>query len=91
MEELYNGQHVTNETIYHSWWENQSFVMLYERNQQIRDQTLLIKQRQINAYVPGMNCTEDWSEGDFIIHFPGMSNEARNSLTDQYLKKVLYD
>lgn len=53
----------------------------------------LVNQRVFNSfkydeYNYGEYPKGNWQDGDFVIHFPGMSNERRTKLMAEYLGKV---
>lgn len=93
LEEVYNGAHITNETIHHVWWENKSFIDLYNASEGVRNRTSLLPQKAINSYpIEHTGCfdaSHKWSEGDFIVHFPGIPDELRAELFAKYLPRVL--
>ncbi len=55
--------------------------------------TKIVGQREFNSfkydeYHYGEYPEGNWQPGDFVIHFPGMSNQRRIPLMKEYLKKV---
>lgn len=94
LEEIYGGPHVTSQVLEDLWWEQRSFISLYNANVDLRNRTLEVPQKTFNAYPPDYGCNEEggtgWSEADFVIHFPGAPDELRENLTAEYLKKVIF-
>ena len=92
LEEAYNGVHVSNNTIDHVWWEQMSFVQMYAASEDVRKRTYVLPQKSFNSYPTQHDCSgksHSWSEGDFIVHFPGHSDEDRMAYFEEYLHKVL--
>ena len=89
LEEVYSGFHVTNETINHVWWEQKSFMDLYQASEKVRSQTMIVTQKSFNSYPGQPGCNGQWTEGDFIVHFPGQGTVEREKHVQDYLGKVL--
>lgn len=89
LEELYNGIHVTNDTINHPWWEQASFIDLYKESEEVRSQIMIVSQKSFNSYAGQSECGGQWTEGDFIVHFPGQGAAERENNIKYYLGKVL--
>ena len=71
----------------HPWWENKAFIDLLEKDSQIRQQTMVVANRQMpfNSYPHH----SDYVEGDFIIHFAGVHDLGRlEQLTTQYYRSL---
>ena len=89
-EEIYSGSHVTNDTIHHSYWEQKSFMDLYETSEDFRSRTLIVSQKLFNSYHNQTECSDgQWTEGDFIVHFPGQIAKERERYIEHYLSRVL--
>ena len=88
LEEIYSGTHVTNDTVYHSYWEQKSFMDLYDTSEGFRSQTMIVSQKLFNSYHNQTECREGlWTRGDFIVHFPGQPAE-RERYVENYLGRV---
>ena len=89
LEEVYSGIHVNNDTINHFWWEQKSFMDLYQVSDKVRSQTMIVSQKSFNSYPGQPGCNGQWTEGDFIVHFPGQGAAERETYMEHYLEKVL--
>ena len=94
LDEIYSGKHVNEATLGHPWWENQSFITVFESSEALRNKTLIVSQKVFNAYPSHYNCSSDgggpWSHGDFAVHLPGTNDEFREKEIPEYLKKIVY-
>lgn len=94
LDEIYGGAHVTSQLLKDVWWEQRSFINLYNASPSLRNRTLEVPQKTFNAYPPSLSCHEEggigWSTADFIVHFPGTPDDARERLTSEFLEKVIY-
>lgn len=92
--EILNKVWSLTEFINHNWWEQAAFRSLYDINfNNLQNITKIINQHDLNSYdynLYGMNYPEgQWSASSFLIHFPGLSNERRIQLINQF--KEQYD
>ena len=94
LDEIYSGKHVDKEHLEHYWWENKSFLTLYESSEALRNKTLIVSQKLFNTYPPAYNCTTEdggvWSHGDFAVHFPGSGDDYREIAVPEYLNKIVH-
>ena len=94
LDEIYSGKHVDEALLRDYWWENKSFITLFESSEALRNKTLIVSQKVFNTYPAAYNCTSDggggWSHGDFAVHFPGTNDEFREKAVPEYLKKIVY-
>ena len=94
LDEIYGGPHVTSKILNDLWWEQKSFISLYNASAGLRNRTLEVPQKTFNSYPPGYDCFEEggagWTEADFVVHFPGAPDDLRENLTREYLQKVIY-
>lgn len=76
------------------WFEQQAVIDFYPKFQ---DLFKIVPQRTLNSYdyriyqVDGtdlLGYDGQWSKGDFVIHWPGLSNEIRVQLAQQYKKEI---
>jgi hypothetical protein len=76
------------------WFEQQAVIDFYPKFQHLFK---LIPQRQINSYDYAMYGTDptdllgtsgQWVPGDFVIHWPGLPNEVRVQLAQQYQQYI---
>lgn len=76
------------------WFEQQAVIDFYPKFQHLFK---LIPQRQINSYDYAMYGTDptdllgtsgQWEPGDFVIHWPGLPNEVRVQLAQQYQQYI---
>ena len=88
LEDIYSGSHVTNDTIADSWWEQRSFIQLYETSESLPSRVLAVPQKSFNSYHDS-DCGGQWTEGDFIVHFPGRGAADKEVYIERYLHKVL--
>ena len=59
----------------HPWVCQQALKVYYQNIELVRNRIKVIDKKLINSYLtPGF---EDYTEGDFICHLPGMSKEER--------------
>jgi len=57
--------------------EQEGFAHMYKHHPIIRDHTLIVNQRALNAYPDWNTLGEQWQEGDLLVHFAGCkSNPA---------------
>jgi len=78
------------------WFEQQAVIDFYPKFQDIFK---IIPQNVLNSYdyrIYNVDSTDllghsgQWQQGDFVIHWPGLQNELRVKLAEQY-KKLIQD
>jgi hypothetical protein len=81
--------------------EQHTTVVLTQENPYWRNRTKIVYQWELNSYLYGLypagTPTVDskygergeWSEGDLLIHWPGMNLEKRMQLANEYLGRVI--
>lgn len=83
------------------WAEQEAMIDLKEK---YKDAIKIVPQKILNSYLyhlypspwhqKGLDCEGydgRWSEGDFIVHWPGMNNELRLNLAVNFIPKVKGD
>lgn len=74
-------------------WEQASLVQYYNISQEARDRIKFIPQKAMNSYPRGHICPPElkysWTPGDFVVHFPGTSDQNRTDWFEEYLPQVL--
>jgi len=94
LDEMYSGKHVDEAMLEDYWWENKSFITLFEASEALRNKTLIVPQKMFNTYPVAYNCNSEggsgWSHGDFAVHFPGSDDDFREKAVPQYLRKIVY-
>ena len=53
----------------------------------LKDNSILMSNRQFNSFMPGWSDYTEYKQGDFIIHFGGLNFQQRNALVDEYLHR----
>jgi mannan polymerase II complex MNN10 subunit len=89
---IYDGPHVTNETVNHPWMDSKSFQTLYATSEQLRNRTLEVPQKTFNSYPlsnSGKCSMAGWAAADFAIHFSGTNDKRREKMVTEYLNKVI--
>lgn len=74
-------------------WDEQEAVVRWAHQHPFMRHIQVVPQRILNCYVNKeygrpSNWGGDWSEGDFIIHFPGLPLERRIELAKEYSEKA---
>lgn len=60
------------------WMDNSAFIWLHEYDMDVKNHTVLVKQRVLNSFVgaPGRYGEGIWQKGDFICHYAGVSDRT---------------
>lgn len=60
---------------YHIWWENAGMINLYNTNPLDNSKIAITNNHKaFNAYLRGLSGEPLWEQGDFLVHFAGVSN-----------------
>ena len=63
---------------------------LYEMSEGFRSQIMIVSQKTLSSYQKQSECSDgQWTEGDFIVHFPGQIANERERYIEHYLGRVL--
>lgn len=76
---LYRGHH----------WVEQEAIIRFAHQAPYREHVAIVPQKGFNSYVNEVygrpaHWPGNWSEGDWIVHFPGLSLEHRIALVEKY-------
>jgi hypothetical protein len=87
-----------------AWGEQGAMIDLYQQYDKYKEITKPMHQKFMNSYLynvypspwhqKGLDCKGNpgqWSHGDFLVHWPGISNDNRISLALKFLSQVIYD
>lgn len=78
------------------WWSEQKYVIEHRQLDEYKNHIKVIPQKMFNSYwyllYDRPKTTEgNWTQGDFMIHFPGLDNQRRRDVMNEWLGKVIKD
>jgi len=92
LEQIYDGPHLNKTIIEHPELDSRSFQILFSQSEQLRAKTAVVPQKTFNSYTAeeaGKCGVAAWSQADFAIHLSGGTDEMREKLVPEYLRKVI--